>query len=338
MELSLGSLSDLLERFRGQELEKTLGLRPPFPLVALDLDRGEANLVRLKSRRRGLPLLEEHRTFPLPGDEVPASIFQPVTANPEKIGERLGQIFDSAAARPARMSIVLPDNLAKVTLLTLPEKPASAKQMDELVKAKMRRAVPFRLEEASLSYQVLTGDKRDVTVLVVLVRKALIERLEQAFEGLGMRAGLIDICTPNLVNLCRSRIDEACGTADAALLNCARNYFSLVIFREGRLIFFRCKTFGLEEGEGPNGMLAREVANSFAYYREKLRGKGVGAMFVRSVTTPFDEIREKLVALGCERVEPVDPRSAIDLAEGVRLDANAAQHAAAAIGATAGRA
>ena len=39
----------------------------------------------------------------------------------------------------------------------------------------MRRAVPFKLEEARLSYQLLPGRGREATVLVVLVRRMLFE-------------------------------------------------------------------------------------------------------------------------------------------------------------------
>ena len=79
-------------------------------------------------------------------------------------------------------------------------------------------------------------------------------------------------------------------------------------------------------------MLAREVANSFSYYREKLDGKGVRSVLVRSISTPFEEIAAKLAGLGCQ-AEPIDAARAIELGEGVQLDAAQAQRLAPAIGA-----
>ena len=235
---------------------------------------------------------------------------------------------------------MLPDNLAKISLLRLPERPASRRQLEELVRAKMRRSVPFRLEDASFSYQVMSGESRDVAVLVVLVRRALVERFERPLEALGARVGLVDICTPNLLNLFRERLDTASvAGGDAALLNCARNYFSLVIVREGKLIFFRCKTFAVERepAREPNGALAREIASSFSYYREKLAGEGVGTAFVRTVGTPYDEIEGDLRALGLEGVKLIDIEGSLELADGVPFDRDVRQWLAPAVGAAIGR-
>jgi hypothetical protein len=177
-------------------------------------------------------------------------------------------------------------------------------------------------------------------VLVVLVRRSLVERFERALESLGARAGLVDISTPNLMNLYRGAVNGAARNGgDAGLLNCARNYFSLVLVRDGRLIFFRCKTFGIDEAihRGPNGVLVREIASSLSYYREKLDGETVGRIFVRSISAPFDEIAGRLTALGVTDVQPLDPQREVELDEGVSLDAAMAQQLAPALGAALGR-
>jgi len=336
----MNSITDMLDRLKGLEPEAALGLKPPYPPVALQIGPGEAALVRVRRRRRGRPLLEALRVRPLPEPYIPASIFQPVTGSADELSAPLRELFEHSGTRPGRVSLILPDNLAKISLLSLPERPASRKHLEALVHAKMRRAVPFKLDEASLAYQILPGDGREAAVLVVLVRRTLVERFERALDSLGARTGLVDISTPNLLNLYRDMLDGAeRNGADTGLLNCTRNYFSLVLVRGGRLIFFRCKTFAIDEAvhDGPNGVLAREIASSLSYYREKLGGDGVGKIFVRSVMTPFEEIARKLAGLGVTDVEPLDPHRGVDLGEGVSLDAATAQRLAPAIGAALGR-
>jgi hypothetical protein len=326
-----------LRQFR---LSNVIRLRPHYPPVALEIDRDEIVLVRVKSRSRGGLVLEAHQSRPVEGEGIPASIFEPVPPIANGLADKIRELYESTATRPGRVSLVLPDNLAKITLLQLPERPASTRQLEELVRAKMRRAVPFKLDDASLTYQTLPGPSGEFAVLVVLVRRALVERLERVLESFGARPGLVDICTSNLINLCRQQLEESSRTAgDAALLNCAGNYFSLVIVREGRLIFFRCKTFAPaeHEGSGPNGLLLREVSNSFSYYREKLAGEGVHTVFVRTVSDPFEKVADKLAGLGCERVERIDPTGLLTLGEGVSLDSARLQRIAPAIGAVAGR-
>jgi hypothetical protein len=336
----MANLSDMVEKVKGLDPERLIGLRPPYPPVALQLGSNEAVLVRLKRKRRGRPLLEAHQTRPIPERSMPVSIFQPIPAASGELTARLRELFEASGTRPGRVSLVLPDNLAKISLLRLPERPASRKQLDELVKTKMRRAVPFRLEDARLSYQVLAGSGREISVLVMLIRRAMVERLEDALNAIGARAGLIDICTPNLINLCRGQMEAAAAKGgDVALLNCAKNYFSLVILRDEQLIFFRCKTFAVERApaQEPNGALAREIASSFSYYREKLAGAGVGTAFVRTVGTPFDEIESDLRGLGIEGVKLVDIEGSLELADGVLFDRDVGQWLAPAVGAAMGR-
>lgn len=336
----MATWDNALDGLRRLGLDRMVRLRPHYPPVVLEIDGEEIVLLRLKNRSRGAPVLEAHLSRPIEGAGIPASIFEPVPTANNGLAEKVRDLFEATATRPGRVSLVLPDNLAKITLLQLPERPASTRQLDELVRAKMRRSVPFRLDDANLTYQALPGGAGEFAVLVVLVRRALVERLENVLESVGARPGLVDICTPNLINLCRGRLEEASRSGgDAALLNCAGNYFSLVIVREGRLIFFRCKTFavGEHEGAGPNGLLVREVSNSFSYYREKLAGAGVRTVFVRTVSEPFEQVADKLARLGCESVERVDPSGAVTLGEGVTLDAARVQRIAPAIGAVAGR-
>jgi hypothetical protein len=336
----MNPLTTTIARLRGLDLERALGLRPPYPPVAMEIEPHRLALVRVKRRRRQLPLLEAHAARKLTEDSVPASIFQPVPAASEELAGTLKDLFEASGTRPSRVSLVLPDNLAKISLLRLPERPASRRQLEELVRAKMRRSVPFRLEDASFSYQVMSGESRDVAVLVVLVRRALVERFERPLEALGARVGLVDICTPNLLNLFREQLDSASlAGGDAALLNCARNYFSLVIVREGKLIFFRCKTFALgnESSAGPNGMLVREVSNSFSYYQEKLAGAGIKTILVRDVNPTTDELQARLADLGCESIEPIDLLTRLELGEGLQLDRQACLSIASALGAAAGR-
>jgi hypothetical protein len=337
----MSMMSDVLGRLRTLDPEALLNLRPPYPPVALAIDRERGLLVRLKHRRGPGPLLEAHaeRSFAEPC--VPASIFQPVVRPGQELIARLQELFEASGTRPGRVSLVLPDNLAKISLIALPERPSSPRHLDELVRSKMRRAVPFRLEEARLSYQMFPGTDRDVSVLAVLVRQALIESLELALGALGARLGLIDIATPNLINLQRTALEAAAGGGDVALFNGEGSYFSLVILRQGRLIFFRCKTFGVDDdapAPGPNGELVRELASSFSYYREKLSGRGIQAIFVRSLGVPYDEIRARLQEMEVGRIEPLDPLAGLEVGGGPALDAATALRYAPAIGAALGRA
>jgi type IV pilus assembly protein PilM len=330
----------MLGRLRGMRPDGTFGLRPAYPSLALELDGPEAVLVRLRRRRRAKPLLEVGHVERLAEPGTPASPFEPAALDAERLAEALRALFAAAETRPGRLSLVLPDNMVKLSLLQLPERPAGRRHLEELIRFKMRRAVPFRMSDAAMSYQILPAEGPATAVLVALVRRELVELYERALEALGARPGLVDLATPNLINLCRRRIQaESEAGHDVALLNCTAAYFSLVILRQARLIFFRCKTFGVGDGsvEVADALLAREVEGSLAYYREKLAGAGVGTLLLRSVGLSPDDVRSRMAGLEFGRIESVDPAAAEGPIEGPPLAAPVAQRLAPAVGAALGR-
>jgi Tfp pilus assembly PilM family ATPase len=338
--MAVNSISDIVERIRGIDLESALGLRPNWPKVSLALDGREMSVVRLRTPRGTAPVLEAFELRELEEAGVPATLSDQNGSPGNGLLAYLGSAFEALGLRPGPISLVLPDNLAKISLLTLPERPPNRRQLLEVIRFKMHRAVPFRFSEAALSYQIVPVQGPGVSVLVALMRRELVERYEQLLEAVGASPGLIDLCTPNLMNLCRDRIDAASEQGDVALLNCTSNYFSLIIVRGGQLIFFRCKNyrFGSTQPEALRGVLQRELANSFAYYHEKLGGEKIGAVLVRSVATPHEELVDILSEQDVGSVEPIDPVSALTLPAGMSIDRPLGQRLAPAIGAAVGRA
>jgi hypothetical protein len=336
-------LRSILEPLRGLDLERTLGLRPDLPPVAIEVDRRDMVLVRLRKRGRGRPQLEAHDSRALPDRGVGSSIFRPNLGAGDEMAGRVRSLLEATGTKPGRVSLVLPDNLAKISLISLPERPASARQLDELVRFKLRRAIPFRLEEAVLAHQVLPGDGDGVTVLVALMLRSVVEQYERVLEAAGTRPGLVDLCTPNLYNLCRARMAETSHGGDVGLLNVASGYFSLLIVRDDRLVFYRCKSYAVADGEeaapvSVEALMTRELTSSLSYWREKLGGERLSCVLVRAVNGAAETVPDVLGRLGVEAVEPVDPTRALGLPDGMRLDPAVAQRIAPAVGAAVGRA
>lgn len=330
----------IIDRLKVFGAEKVPGLKAPCPPVALELDGKEIVLVRLKRRGRGKPVLEAHKIRDIPEGGCDGSVLHPRMGVAPELTARVREMFEATGTKPGKVGLILPDNLAKISLLALPERINSRKQLDEIVRFKLRRSVPFRLEDAVVSYQTLHGNGKGMSILVFLIRRAVVEQYERILEEIGARPGLVDLCTPNLLNLCRPAISEVCGEGgDAALLNCTNNYFSLIIVRDDRMIFYRCKSIVQhQEGDGDSdGLLYREIANSLAYYEEKLDGKGLKTLFVRSAAGRIDDAIGRIADLGAEKVVPVDPASSLDLVEGLRLDPVIGQRIAPAVGAASGR-
>jgi Tfp pilus assembly PilM family ATPase len=297
-------------------------------------------LARLQRRRRGRPTLEAHASRPMPGHGVGTSIFRPNLGAPEGVTGGVRYLYESTGTRPGRVSLVLPDNLAKVSLMTLPERPATRRDLDAVIRHKLRRTVPFRLEDAVIVYQMLPSDGTEIHLLSGLMLRSVVQQYESVVVGAGARPGLVELSTLSLFNLCRAQLTrDGSGGRDAALFNCARGYFSLIIVRDGKLLFYRCKSHGPGDDEAaPNQtVMARELAGSLSYYQEKLSGQGLAATWVRSVGMPCDAAMALLDHLGFGGVRAIDVAEALQLPAGLRLDPEVGQKIAAAVGAASGR-
>jgi type IV pilus assembly protein PilM len=334
-------IDPILARFRRFDPEEFLDLRPAYPGVAVEIDRGQLTLVRVKQRKRSRQILEAFRVQPAPEHAVGATIFRPNLGSLEDLTRQVRELFDRTGTKPGKVSLILPDNLAKVSIVSLPERPATRKLLREMLRFKLRRSVPFRLEDASISAWALPGPGPEQHLLVAVMMRSVVEQYEAAFEAAGARPGLVDLCTPSLFNLVRPEMAKSVKAAtDAALLNCTRNYFTLMILRADRIVFFRCKTYAGGEDDDASGRLAvmsRELSSSLAYYADKLEGSGVGTLFVRAVSPGLDEVLPALERIGVPSVRAIDASGALDPSLSVRFEPSDAQRLAPALGAAAGR-
>jgi len=337
----MSAIDPLLARLKRLDPEALLDLRPNYPPVAIEIDRGLLTLVRVARKRRSRPVLESFEIQGAPEHTVGASIFKPNLGSLTELTRQARELFERSGTKPGRVSLVLPDNLAKVSIVTLPERPATRKLLREMLRFKLRRSVPFRLEEAAISSWALPGPGPELNLLVAVMLRSVVEQYEAAFEAAGATPGLVDLCTPSVFNLARPAIAQAVAAgSDAALLNCTRNYFTLMIMQGDRVVFFRCKTYAGGEEEDPSGRLAvmaRELTSSFSYYTEKLGGQGVGTVFVRAVSPGLDEVVPVLSRIGVASVRAIDAAFGLDPSAGKRFEPLDGQRLAPALGTAVGR-
>lgn len=335
----MSALEPVLKKLRAIDAEALLNLRPDYPPVAVEVGRGQMTLARVK-RSRGKVSLLAHRVQAAPEQSVGQSIFRPNIGSLEETAAQIRELFQSTGTKPGRVSVILPDNLAKVSIVSLPEKPTSRRQLEELLRFRLRRSVPFRLEDATLSSWPLASDGAGADLLVAVMLRSVVEQYEAAFEAIGARPGVVDLCTPSLLNLVRADVAEASASGDVALLNASRTYFTLLIVRAGRVVFFRCKSYagGEEDAAARTALMARELATSLSYYQEKLAGEGIRTAFVRSYGQPFDDVTACLARIGVDTFRAIDPAAILDPAGIAGIASDELASLGPALGAAVGRA
>ena len=270
----------------------------PPPSIGVEIASDRVTAVSLVKQSGGW-IVGAHGTERLaPGVVTPA--LNAVNVHDRRaLSAALRSAFDKAGARPRRIALVIPDSAVKISLLRF-EKVPSAADLDQLIRWQVRKAAPFKPEDAQISWvpaSPIPGGGREY--LVTLARRDVVESYMQACADAGADAGIVDVASLNLIN---AALASGTGTAgDWLIIHVAADYATLSIVRDGELILFRSRQLEAE------GVLADAVHQTAMYHEDRLGG----AKFSRVVLSGVS-------ARGAETAERV--RRALEERMGVRVE------------------
>ncbi|HXI31220.1 MAG TPA: pilus assembly protein PilM [Vicinamibacterales bacterium] len=287
----------------------------PAPAAAVEIAADRVSAASLEWRA-GQPVVATHATEPLPaGALVPALTAANIHDRP-RVLEPLTRVLERVG-RPRRVGLVVPDVVAKVSLVKFETVPTKAQELDQLIRWQVRKTAPFAIEEAQVSYVPALRADDGQEYVVSLARRSVVQEYEALCAEAGTHAGIVDLCTFNVVNavLAGSNGPGAAG-ADWLLVNIAVDYTSIALLRGKNLIFFRNRAADTE------GTLADLVHQTAMYYEDRLKGAGfarvilAGAGAVPSdLAIDVDGARRSLEERLRTPVETVDPRAAAALTD-----------------------
>ena len=331
--------SDLFDRIGGAP-------RPPrYPLVAIEVSPDRVTAIRMNAiGNSGKLRLGAVQTRPIPEGAIEVSLTKPNILDPKAVSAAVKEVLHRLDSRDHRISVLLPDDVARVALLGFATLPKTRRELVELVRFRMAKSLPFKPEEAEMDLMILGGGASRpgasaATVLASFVHSDVVEQYEGLLASCGYWPGLVSLSTFELFNLFRQRFAERkLADKDSLVLNVTRHYLSVLILRDTDVIFYRCKPHVTGAGGGdPLADIRREVYTSLAFYQEKLLGRGIGRVFLRSVSLPLEGIREAVSAEAGGELEVLDPLPLLPQNGGPFLGAEDAAVAAPAIGAVLGR-
>ena len=245
-------------------------LTSPPPSVGVEIASDRVTAVSL-SRQAGGWIVGAHGSERLPPGVVTPTLNGTNIHDTRAVAAALRSAFEKLGGRPRRIALVIPDTAAKLSLLRFEKVPGQA-DLDQLIRWQMRKAAPFKTEDAQLSWvpaAALPGGGREY--LVTLARRDIVESYMNACAEAGADAGVVDLASLNLINAALA--SGADGRGDWLIVHVAPDYATLAIVRNNDLIFFRTRQL---EGEAD---LADVVHQTAMYYEDRL----AGATFARVV-------------------------------------------------------
>jgi hypothetical protein len=360
-------LKESLERvrvlFEGTTVDSKLA--PSSPPAAIELSAERVAGVRVGRDRKTRGMTVKAAAFrPLPPGALEASLVRQNVRDAQAVGQALDAVLKGVAPGEHKVSLLLPDQAARVSLLTFPEVPGTRKELLDLVRFRMAKALPFKTDEAAIDLQPLgrtvggSAAPGSGTVLAVFMHRPILEQYETLLTSRGYWPGLVGLSSLELFNLHRRHLQGgagprgavvervagggpgaagASGASDLMILNLTRHDLSLLIASHGQIIFFRSKALPAgAEGGADLQAVRREIYTSLAFYQEKLLGRGLQRVWVRAAGLDAQPILDAVREESGVSAEPLRLAQALSLAAG-GVDDHVATLIAPAAGAVTGR-
>ena len=279
-------------------------LTSPPPSVGVEIASDRVTAVSV-TRQGPSWIVAAHGTEHLaPGVVTPA--LNAVNVHDQRaLSAALRSAFDKLGARPRRIALVIPDTAAKLSLLRF-EKIPDEGDLDQLIRWQMRKAAPFKPEEAQISWMPaapIPGGGREY--LVTLGRRDIIQSYMTACADAGAAAGLVDLTSLNLINAALASGAQTTA-GDWLIVHVAPDYATLAIVRDQNLIYFRTRQIEAE------GDLADLVHQTAMYHEDRLSGGTFGRIVLSGASARGAEageiLRRSLEARMSVKVEPLDFR------------------------------
>ncbi|HEY1575554.1 MAG TPA: hypothetical protein VGF82_00575 [Terracidiphilus sp.] len=216
-----------------------------------------------------------------PGVLVPG-ISELNMSSPEAVSLAIRNALGAVSPSTRFVTVVIPDTAVRVFVLDFDSLPGRASEAIPVLRFRLRKMVPFDVEHAGLSYQVLSESKTEARVLVAVLPSNVLDEYETVVRGAGYEPGAI---IPSAL-AALATLDTEEPTLAACLSKVA---ITTSITRGDDLLLYRT----LDLPEDPQQRLLevqRSVAVAAAYYEDKVSvlpkelyfaGNGTAAEFER---------------------------------------------------------
>src|SRR5438067_10724734 len=214
----------------------------PAPAVAVELAAGRVSAASL-DWRGGQPVVATHATEVLGDGALVPSLTATNTIDRASVLTALNRVLEKVG-RPRRVGLVVPDAIAKVSLVRFEQVPARTADLDQLVRWQVRKAAPFPIDEAQVTYVPGLRAPDGQEFLVALARRDVVAEYEALCAEAGSQAGLVDLATFNVANAvlagnaalaadpsASSGLSRAVSRDDWLLVNVAADSASIAVMR-----------------------------------------------------------------------------------------------------------
>ena len=258
--MSLGSAATIRQgiyKSRGvRRIARWLDAMPDPPLA---VEISAHRLAAVRWARNGS--VEDIAIEPLPPGAVVPSAVETNLVNGDAVRTAISKICERLRAKDEDVAMLLPDPVIRVFLRHFEEFPRSPQEALPMLRWKLRKSVPFGVDETVLSYMRQAPREGGVDVLTAFARLGVVREYEELAESVGLRAGVILSSSLAAVALLEEHNTTLLARVSDTVLTTA-------IVRDGILCGYRSTELPARGNDLTPQMLVEEIFPAAVYYRD----------------------------------------------------------------------
>jgi type IV pilus assembly protein PilM len=217
----------------------------------------------------------------LPKGAIVPSAIEPNISNAAAVKAAISSVCQTLEAKAEDLALLLPDPVIRVFVQHFDDFPRNSEEALPMLRWKLKKSVPFEVEETLLSYMRQLPRSEGVDVVTAIARLRIIKEYEALLDDLSLRPGVVLSTTLAAISL----LDDQKPTLLARVAGTA---LTTAIVREGVLAGYRCTELPVHTDELTPQLLLEEIYPLAAYYQDTWQ-EGIQAVRVAGLGTRLPE-------------------------------------------------
>lgn len=236
-------------------------------------------------------------------ETLPEGVVRPAplaenVADTEVLDQALGRAVSQVADGQRRCVLLVPDLLARTTVLEFDEMPERETQADELLRWRLKKELPFDVAQAALSYHAQSGPGAAREVLVTACLRELLRQYEAAAERQGLEPGWVTLSTLAALGCLEPEVQEA-----RLLVKRDAGSLSLAVTHGGEVRFFRSLPLAAGTQAVDDQTLFDKIYPAAVYFQDQWKQTLSQILFVGGGPAPEGLVRRLEQETGAAVVE-----------------------------------
>jgi len=259
---------------------------PHYPLIGVQINEEAITTIKLRKNKNKWEII----TFDK--ETLEENIIKPSPLHPNVIDlplsiQHMRNLWARNKLTDKNLCLLIPDK-AVIIFITELNLNTPKKEEERLLKWKLRKSIPFPIDEAKMSWMPLYVDsiEKKKIILVVLVKNEILLQYERIARSVDANVAVVDISFFNLFNyLSVYSNGKDLMDKDFILINPEGSYVSLGLFTSGQLKLFKCRSLlnkSTNKLEEYKKELIRELHPVIMYYFDQLSGKNLEKIYLKA--------------------------------------------------------